>query len=74
MSSKEESEGRHLLTTLGGLFVSISDEDIKTEVSGLESGFELNGSSVQVTSYNSNTSRNVTLQSLDKRVSPPINF
>ena len=60
MSSKEESEGRHLLTTLGGLFVSISDEDIKTEVSGLESGFELQGSSVQVTSHNSNTSRNVT--------------
>nr|XP_058953109.1 uncharacterized protein LOC131780529 [Pocillopora verrucosa] len=47
VSSKEESEGRHLLTTLGGLFVSISDEDIKTEVSGLESGFELQGSSVQ---------------------------
>ncbi|XP_066028643.1 uncharacterized protein [Pocillopora verrucosa] len=45
--SKEESDGRHLLTTLGGLFVSISDEDIKIEVSGLESGFEWKGSSVK---------------------------
>lgn len=45
--SKEESEGHQLLTTLGGLFVSISDEDIKIEVSSLESGFELKGSDVK---------------------------
>ena len=61
MCSKEESEGRHLLTTLGGLFVSISDEDIKIEVSGLESGFEWKGSSVKVTGYNSNNGLSVTL-------------
>ena len=50
-----------MLTTLGGLFVSISDEDIEIEVSGLESGFEWKGSSVKVTGYNSNNGRSVTL-------------
>ena len=44
----EEGRGHRLLTTLAGLFVSNSDEDIKINLSPLESGWEIIGSNIKV--------------------------
>ena len=48
MCEKEERSGRQLLTTLAGLFVSNSDEDIKINLSGMEIGWETKGSNIKV--------------------------
>lgn len=41
---REESKGRRLLTTLAGLFVSNSDDDIKIAITALEEGWKIIGS------------------------------
>ena len=40
--------GNRLLTALGGLFVSNSNEDIRIEFTALESGWEINEGKVKV--------------------------
>ena len=46
---KEEERGHKLLQPLSGMFVSNSNEDIRIELSSLESGWKIKGSTVQVT-------------------------
>lgn len=48
MCEREESKGRQLLTTLAGLLVSNSDEDIKIDISALEDGWKIIGSNLMV--------------------------
>lgn len=48
LCEKEESEGRQLLTTFPGLFVSNSDEDIKIDISASGDGWEVIGSNLMV--------------------------
>ena len=45
---REQSKGRRLLTTLAGLFVSNSDEDIKIDITALEDGWKITGSHFMV--------------------------
>lgn len=45
---REESKGRRLLTTLAGLFVSNSDDDIKIAITALEEGWKIIGSHLMV--------------------------
>ncbi|XP_022785432.1 netrin receptor UNC5C-like [Stylophora pistillata] len=44
---KEESFGNNLLTTLAGLFVSNSKEDIRIEINPIETGWKVKGNKVQ---------------------------
>ncbi|PFX28743.1 Netrin receptor UNC5C [Stylophora pistillata] len=44
---KEESFGNNLLTTLAGLFVSNSNEDIRIEINPIETGWKVKGNKVQ---------------------------
>lgn len=46
LCEKEERKGRQLLTILPGLFISNSGEDIKIDISGLEKGWKIIGSSL----------------------------
>lgn len=48
LCEKEERKGRQLLTILPGLFISNSGEDIKIDISGLEEGWKIIGSSLVV--------------------------
>ena len=48
LCEKEERKGRQLLTILPGLFISNSGEDIKIDISGLEKGWKIIGSSLMV--------------------------
>ena len=45
---KEEQMGNRLLTALGGLFVSNTDEDIRIEFTALEPGFQVKDTKVKV--------------------------
>ena len=47
--------GNRLLTTLAGLFVSNSDEDIRIEFTALESGWQIKGNKVKVWKYLDNS-------------------
>lgn len=47
---KEEEKGNRLLTTLSGLFVSNSKENIKIELTDLDPGWEIKGANVKVIS------------------------
>ena len=48
---KEEEKGNQLLTTLSGLFVSNSKENIKIELADLDPGWQIKGANVKVNSY-----------------------
>lgn len=48
MCDMEKGRGHRLLTTLAGLFVFNSDEDIKIDLNPLESGWEIMGSNIKV--------------------------